>query len=111
MELEGREIFSSSRHPGFCCDFRKTFGPTDLTRACVTLCVLGGYLVSSGMEPRPFGLESDALTARTLRNTYIAFIQSILKYGVQVYQVVFAKNLDKLERVQLSVVSHHWSPQ
>ncbi|GFW97865.1 uncharacterized protein TNCV_1426281 [Trichonephila clavipes] len=29
-----------------------------------TPCVLGGYLVASGIEPRPSGLESDALTTR-----------------------------------------------
>ncbi|GFW15836.1 hypothetical protein TNCV_1545701 [Trichonephila clavipes] len=29
-----------------------------------TPCVLGGYLVTSGIEPRPSGLESDALTTR-----------------------------------------------
>ncbi|GFW45697.1 hypothetical protein TNCV_3246341 [Trichonephila clavipes] len=33
----------------------KTFGPTDLTST---------YLVASGIEPRPSGLESDALTIR-----------------------------------------------
>ncbi|GFX91449.1 uncharacterized protein TNCV_3545321 [Trichonephila clavipes] len=42
--------------------------------------------------------------ARTLRNTYIALIRPILEYGVQVYQVASASNLDKLERVQLSTV-------
>ncbi|GFV09582.1 hypothetical protein TNCV_3159791 [Trichonephila clavipes] len=29
-----------------------------------TPCVLGGYLVASGNEPRPSGLESDALTTK-----------------------------------------------
>ncbi|GFX48614.1 hypothetical protein TNCV_585111 [Trichonephila clavipes] len=45
----------------------KTFGPTDLTS---TPCVIGGYLVASGIKPRPCGLESDALTTRlpTARN-------------------------------------------
>ncbi|GFU21602.1 hypothetical protein TNCV_3827951 [Trichonephila clavipes] len=37
------------------------FRPTDLT-STRTPCVLGGYLVASGIEPRPSGLESDALT-------------------------------------------------
>ncbi|GFT76590.1 uncharacterized protein TNCV_3678271 [Trichonephila clavipes] len=40
----------------------KTFGPADFPST--TPCVLGGYLVASGIEPRPSGLESDALTTR-----------------------------------------------
>ncbi|GFY29493.1 hypothetical protein TNCV_2626641 [Trichonephila clavipes] len=35
-----------------------------VTRRACTLCVLGGYLVASGIEPRPSGLGSDALTIR-----------------------------------------------
>ncbi|GFX11096.1 hypothetical protein TNCV_4503111 [Trichonephila clavipes] len=31
-----------------------------------TLCVLGGYLVVSGIEPRPSSLKSDAVTTRQL---------------------------------------------
>ncbi|GFY33340.1 hypothetical protein TNCV_1897921 [Trichonephila clavipes] len=41
---------------------------------------------------------------RTIRNTYIAHIRPILEYGVPVYKVASASNLDKLKRVQLSVV-------
>ncbi|GFU04624.1 hypothetical protein TNCV_4377091 [Trichonephila clavipes] len=33
-----------------------------LIKRARTPCVLGGYLVASGIEPRPSGLESDALT-------------------------------------------------
>ncbi|GFT33594.1 uncharacterized protein TNCV_4381771 [Trichonephila clavipes] len=40
----------------------KTFGPTDIRAR--TPCILGGYLVASGIEPRPSGLEYDALTTR-----------------------------------------------
>ncbi|GFU81738.1 hypothetical protein TNCV_3086501 [Trichonephila clavipes] len=39
--------------------------PGDYRRAR-TPCVLGGYLVASGIEPKPSGLESDALTTRLL---------------------------------------------
>ncbi|GFX08637.1 uncharacterized protein TNCV_4171361 [Trichonephila clavipes] len=41
----------------------KTFGPTDLT-STYSLRVLGEYLVALGIDPKPSGLESDALTTR-----------------------------------------------
>ncbi|GBO08682.1 RNA-directed DNA polymerase from mobile element jockey, partial [Araneus ventricosus] len=39
----------------------------------------------------------------TLRMTYTALIRPVLEYGYQVYQVASQTNLNKLERVQLSV--------
>ncbi|GBN13764.1 hypothetical protein AVEN_163300-1 [Araneus ventricosus] len=41
--------------------------------------------------------------AGTLRTTYVTLIRPILEYGCQVYGVASDTNLDKLERVQLSV--------
>ncbi|GFT94887.1 hypothetical protein TNCV_1471941 [Trichonephila clavipes] len=43
------------------------------------LCVLGGYLVPSGIEPRSSGLEADALTTRlpTALPTKESYSQSI----------------------------------
>ncbi|GFY23740.1 RNase H domain-containing protein [Trichonephila clavipes] len=40
--------------------------------------------------------------AGTLRNTYISFIRPILEYGVPVYCSASIRNLQKLEKVQLS---------
>ncbi|GFW65465.1 hypothetical protein TNCV_4410731 [Trichonephila clavipes] len=61
MELKLREIFSS-----FCTrdSTHKAFGPTDLTTtySWYTRRVFGG----TGIEPRPSGLEFDALTTATL---------------------------------------------
>ncbi|GFV18053.1 hypothetical protein TNCV_168571 [Trichonephila clavipes] len=59
MELKGREIFSSSLH---CDSAHTTFGSIDLT-STYSACTRG-YLVASGIETRPSGLESDALTTR-----------------------------------------------
>ncbi|GFT18953.1 transposable element Tcb1 transposase [Trichonephila clavipes] len=59
MELKGREIFSS---PCARDSARKTSDP--LIYRARTPCALGGYLVASDIEPRPSGLESDALTTR-----------------------------------------------
>ncbi|GFY18420.1 hypothetical protein TNCV_2396491 [Trichonephila clavipes] len=36
------------------------FGPIELQAR--SACVLGGHLVTSGIEPMPYGLESDAVT-------------------------------------------------
>ncbi|GFX14266.1 hypothetical protein TNCV_1767601 [Trichonephila clavipes] len=44
-----------------------------LIQRALTPCVLGGYLVASGIEPRPSGLESDALTTRLLTALYILY--------------------------------------
>ncbi|GFV85732.1 hypothetical protein TNCV_2003522 [Trichonephila clavipes] len=59
VELNGREIFFS---PCTRDSTHKTFGPTDLTStySVCTRRVFGGI----GIEPRPSGLESDALTTR-----------------------------------------------
>ncbi|GFX79990.1 hypothetical protein TNCV_2890451 [Trichonephila clavipes] len=59
MELKGREIFSSP----YACDSAHKTSELVIKRAR-TPCVLGGYLVASGIEPRPSGLKSDALTTR-----------------------------------------------
>ncbi|GFV72656.1 hypothetical protein TNCV_411751 [Trichonephila clavipes] len=58
MELNGREIFFSPLHS--CDSAHKTFGPTDLTSSD-PVCT---WRVFGGIEPRPSGLESDALTTR-----------------------------------------------
>ncbi|GFV35132.1 hypothetical protein TNCV_292471 [Trichonephila clavipes] len=60
MELEGREIFSSSLHPWFLLRPQPQDRPTDFTST---------YLVctSEGIwwhRTQAFGLESDALTTR-----------------------------------------------
>ncbi|GFS53908.1 hypothetical protein TNCV_3761421 [Trichonephila clavipes] len=59
MKLKGREIFSN-----LCArdSSHKTLDP--LIYRARTPCVLGEYLVASSIEPRPSGLESDALTTR-----------------------------------------------
>ncbi|GFX17817.1 hypothetical protein TNCV_2292661 [Trichonephila clavipes] len=57
MELKGREIFSSPLHSWFS---PQDYGPTDLT-STYSMCT---RRVFGGIEPRPSGLESDALTTR-----------------------------------------------
>ncbi|GFY06510.1 RNase H domain-containing protein [Trichonephila clavipes] len=59
MGLKGRELFSSPLHSWFSSG---DFGPTDLTNTCsvCTRRVFGG----TGIQPRPSGMESDALTTR-----------------------------------------------
>ncbi|GFT63345.1 hypothetical protein TNCV_3696091 [Trichonephila clavipes] len=56
-KLKGREIFS---RPCVRDSAHKTTDP--LIQRARTPRVLDGYLVASGIEPRPSGLESDALT-------------------------------------------------
>ncbi|GFU98506.1 hypothetical protein TNCV_3653371 [Trichonephila clavipes] len=56
-------MFSSSLHPWF--QLRPPTRLSDpLIKQARTPCVLGGYLVTSGIEHRPSGLQSDALTTR-----------------------------------------------
>ncbi|GFV64593.1 hypothetical protein TNCV_4965741 [Trichonephila clavipes] len=54
-----REIFSSPHHSQLN---PQDYGPTDLT-STYSVCTQE-YLVASGIEHRPSGLESDALTTR-----------------------------------------------
>ncbi|GFT66431.1 hypothetical protein TNCV_3208691 [Trichonephila clavipes] len=62
-ELEGREIFSSPLNSWF--QLRPPTRLSDLLiKRARSPCVLGGYLVASGIESRPPGLESDTRTTR-----------------------------------------------
>ncbi|GFV11756.1 hypothetical protein TNCV_977451 [Trichonephila clavipes] len=74
----GEETFSSPLHSWFLL---RT--PTRLSDSLVlrprTPCVLRGYLVSSGIEPRPSSLESDALTPRLPTAFVCNLVQSISK--------------------------------
>ncbi|GFT90065.1 hypothetical protein TNCV_2553841 [Trichonephila clavipes] len=65
MELEERETLSSPLHPKFLLRQPTRFSDLLIQRAC-TPCVLEGYLVAWGIEPRTSDLESDALTTRLL---------------------------------------------
>ncbi|GFU54274.1 hypothetical protein TNCV_576581 [Trichonephila clavipes] len=63
IKLEGREIFSSLPAPVIsAAKAHKICGPPDLT-STHSMCTRR-YLVASGIEPRPSGLKSDAITIR-----------------------------------------------
>ncbi|GFW41610.1 reverse transcriptase [Trichonephila clavipes] len=59
MELKGRKIFSS---PSAGDSAHKTSNPLILRAR--NPCVVGGYLVASDIEPRPYCVDSDALSTK-----------------------------------------------
>ncbi|GFT88890.1 hypothetical protein TNCV_906951 [Trichonephila clavipes] len=61
--LEGMEIFSNTLHQLFLLRLPAGLSNPLILRSCIP-CALEGYLVGSGIEPRPSGLESDVLTTR-----------------------------------------------
>ncbi|GFT24616.1 hypothetical protein TNCV_2855851 [Trichonephila clavipes] len=79
MELTWRKIFSG---PCIRDSAHKTFGPTDLT-STYSVCTRRVFGGTGGMEPRPSGPESGALTTRLPTALFNLF--SILMSGVIIF--------------------------